>query len=51
MIAETGSKMEGWSRILELHSTPSGDEVSGVGCSSGQGQVGREEEACVQDKV
>lgn len=51
MVAEIGSKMEGWSSILEVHSTPSGDEVSGVGCSSGQGKVGREEEACVQDKA
>lgn len=43
--------MEGWSRILEVHSTPSGDEVTGVGCSSVQGEVGSGEGACVQDKA
>lgn len=43
--------MEGWGHILEVHSTPSGDEVSGVGCSSVQGEVGSREEACGQDKA
>lgn len=43
--------MEGWSHILEVHSTPSGDGVSVVCCSSAQGEVGSGEGACVQDKA
>lgn len=43
--------MEGWSRNLEANSTLSGDELSGVGCSSDQGEVESKEEAYVQDKA